>query len=772
MTTLDSSSSGRGGASSPRPEPVSHAGGTDVLARADGVQMIGEMQGSGYRTPPALARRADGQVVQLTPLLYAVLDAVDGTRTEAEVAHVVSSQTGQDVTAENVRTLVDSNLRPAGLLALSDGSQHEVKKSQPLLGLTFKFAVTDPDKTRRVTAPFARLFNPLIVLTVLAGFAVMCWWVLFVKGLGSAAHEAFANPGLLMLVFLVTVLSAGFHEFGHAAAARRGGSTPGTMGAGIYLVWPAFYTDVTDSYRLGRGGRLRTDLGGLYFNAIVALVTMAVWWASGYDAWLLVVATQILQMIRQLTPLVRFDGYHVLADLTGVPDLFHRIKPTLLGVLPWRWKDPEAAALKPWARAVVTIWVALVVPLLLVTLWTMIIALPRIIGTAWAGLVKQQDLMAAALADNDLAEVLTRPLAMVALAFPVLAIIIILARLGWRIVRSSWQRTKGKPISRAGTALLGAALVAGLATMWWPQDDRYRPIMAYERGTLVDAVSTIPLGRPPTTGLASGSTGSIVTAWADGDPRPTRERPQLAMVLVPRDGDTSAESWVFPFNKPLQPDVDDNQALSVNTKDGTIQYDVAFALVWVDDDSPALQRNESYAFASCTGCAAVSVAFQVVLVTGDNHVAAPQNIAAAVNYDCVGCLTYALAKQLFVTLDGPLTQAGQEELARLWEEIAAFGAGIADVPLSEIQARLNDFEDQILQIIEKEQGPLTSSTPSPSPTPRGTATPSPGAGTATPPTEGSTAEPSGDGAATPSQDPTEETTSEPTAEPTATASPP
>ena len=208
--------------------------------------------------------------------------------------------------------------------------------------------------------------------------------------------------------------------------------------------------------------------------------------------------------------------------------------------------------------------------------------------------------------------------------------------------------------------------------------------------------------------------------------------------------------------------------MSVNTKDGTIQYDVAFALVWVDDDSPALQRNESYAFASCTGCAAVSVAFQVVLVTGDNHVAAPQNIAAAVNYDCVGCLTYALAKQLFVTLDGPLTQAGQEELARLWEEIAAYGAGIADVPLSEIQARLNDFEDQILQIIEKEQGPLTSSTPSPSPTPRGTTTPSPGAGTATPPTEGSTAEPSGEGAATPSQAPTEDATRTPSPEPTAT----
>ena len=103
------------------------------------------------------------------------------------------------------------------------------------------------------------------------------------------------------------------------------------MGIGLYLFWPAFYTDVTDSYRLGRAGRMRTDLGGLYFNAIVALGIVGVWWATGYDALLLVVATQILQMVRQLTPLIRFDGYHVLADITGVPDLYQRIKPTLLG---------------------------------------------------------------------------------------------------------------------------------------------------------------------------------------------------------------------------------------------------------------------------------------------------------------------------------------------------------------------------------------------------------------------------------------------------------
>src|SRR3712207_6491085 len=160
------------------------------------------------------------------------------------------------------------------------------------------------------------------------------------------------------------------------------------MGAGIYLVWPAFYTDVTDSYRLGRGGRVRTDLGGLYFNAIVAVAVTGIWWLTSYDALLLVVATQILQMLRQLAPLVRFDGYHVLADVTGVPDLYSRIKPTLLGALPWRWGDPHARLLKPWARIVVTAWVVLVVPMLLATLAIAVWTLPRLLGSAWASLGK------------------------------------------------------------------------------------------------------------------------------------------------------------------------------------------------------------------------------------------------------------------------------------------------------------------------------------------------------------------------------------------------
>lgn len=754
----------------------------DVLQRASGVQLIGEMAGSGYRVPPSLVRRSDGQTIQLTPLLYATLHEVDGRRTAAEVAEAVSASSGRSVNEENVRHLVDEQLRPLGLLTMADGTEPTVRKQNPLLGLRFRYAVTDPERTRRITAPFQFLFRPWMVVPLLAAFLAVCWWVFFEKGLASATYEAFQHPGLLILVFAVTILSAGFHEFGHAAAARYGGSTPGVMGFGMYLVWPAFYTDVTDSYRLGRGGRVRTDLGGLYFNAIVAVAITGVWWATSYDALLLVVATQILQMIRQLQPLVRFDGYHVLADLTGVPDLFHRIKPTLLGALPWRWGDPEARLLKPWARVVVTTWVLVVVPLLLASLALMVFALPRVMGTAWASLVEQQDVLAGAWADGDLLQATARVLAMVAITIPMAGSVYMLVRLVRKSTVGTWRATAGKPVKRVLAGIAAGAMIGGVAYAWWPHDGAYRPIQPNERGTVGDAV--LMTGLPQLVGYAprpavvpyfvEGQQGVMQAVWDTTEPMPTKASPQLALVLVPKDQgatdaptsyptdttdttDTTAtlgsvdavdpvtggaaapstpttttadQGWVFPFAKPLAPEPGDNQALAVNTTDGTTEYEAAFALVWVTDED-AMNVNEAQAYASCTSCAAVAVAFQVVFVIDtdetDDNVAAPQNLAGALNYNCVNCLTYALAQQLFVTLHGPLSEEAMAALDELWAQIAAYGDAIAagEVPVNEIAGQLEQYKNQILAIVETDQpGTLPSSSASSSTAASGSASPS------------------------------------------------
>ena len=739
----------------------------DTLRRADGLELIGEMKGSGYRVPPSLVRRVDGQTIQLTRLLYLTLEAIDGNRDLTEVAQAVSQSFGRTVSPANVATLVTDKLRPLGLLVRADGSQPHLKRSNPLLGLRLRVAVSDADRTRRLTQPFTVLFSPWVAVPMLAAFGAVCWWVFFRKGLAGATYDAFAHPGLLVFVFVVTVLSAGFHEFGHAAAARRGGATPGVMGAGIYLVWPAFYTDVTDAYRLGRGGRLRTDLGGLYFNAIVAVGIAAAWWVTRYDALLLVVATQILQMLGQLAPLVRFDGYHVLADLTGVPDLFHRIKPTLLSILPWRWSDPEARLLKPWARAVVTLWVAVVVPVLAWTLVLMVLTLPRVLATAWAKVRLENHALTTAWSDGDVMQVTARVLTIIAVSFPVLATMLMLSRVVRRVAVSTWRRTSGRPVKRTVALLIGGVLLAGVAWAWWPNGSTYRPIRPDEGGTLAQAIGAhgLPRSRPAPV-LTPGTQGQLHAVWDTSQPLPTQKKPQLALVLVPTDG--SGQGWVFPFDKPLAPGPGDNQALAVNTTDGTAQYDMAISLVWVQPGDEALNKNEAYAFASCSDCASVAVAFQVVLVLGDNHVAAPENIAGAVNSDCANCLTYALAKQLFVTLDGPLSEGAMAQLDAVWASLAAFADKIESVPLSEIDDQLDAYEAQILAIIEADQ-PGTVPTSSPSATQAGTGvdpSSSPSASTQDTPTASDTPSETPTGATTePAPSPSETASASPSATP-------
>ncbi|MCU1431381.1 MAG: hypothetical protein JWP95_486 [Actinotalea sp.] len=705
--------------------------GAGVPARADGLVLIGEMAGSGYRVAPSLVRRGDGQTLQLTRLLYLLLEVIDGTRDREEIATAVSTAYGRRLSSDDVVTL-EAELTTLGLLRLPDGSQPTADRSNPLLALRWRYTVSDPTVTRRITAPFAVLFHPVVVLVMLTAFVAVCAWVLLEKGLASATHQAFDRPDLLLGVFALTVISAGFHEFGHAAAARYGGATPGVMGTGLYLVWPAFYTDVTDSYRLGRAGRVRTDLGGLYFNALVAVAIFGVWALTSWDALLIVIATQVLQMVRQLAPLVRFDGYHVLADLTGVPDLYQRIGPTLRSLLPWRRHDPEAAVLKPWARAVVTVWVLLVVPLLVLCLVVMVLALPRILGTAWAGLVRQWSMLTEQMADGDLLGVAVRVLSLVAIALPVLGIAYILVRLVRQAGAAVRRRTAGSR-GRQGVALVAAlALLGGVASAWWPDADRYRPVEAYERGTLADLA---PAGTLSSGRLEEGRPAQTTAVWPQDASRPTVEHPELAVVLVPRTegGAAAAEpAWVFPFNRPAPPDEGDNQALAVNTADGSTVYDVAFALVWVTDGE-ATERNEAYALASCTGCTTVAVAFQVVLLVGQTDTVVPENLAAAVNYSCVACVTYALATQLVVTLDEGLGEASMAELAALTEELAAFGESIEDVPLSQLQARLTEFERRILAIIEAD--PAVTDAPPAEPTAGPTAEPTVRPTTA--PTEGS-----------------------------------
>ena len=107
---------------------------------------------------------------------------------------------------------------------------------------------------------------------------------------------------LFLAVAGLTLASLLFHEFGHASACRYGGARPGVIGFGLYLGWPLLYTDVTDAYRLGRAGRLRTDLGGVYFNAVFILALFGGYAATGQPVFLAAAFLDNFQILQQSCP--------------------------------------------------------------------------------------------------------------------------------------------------------------------------------------------------------------------------------------------------------------------------------------------------------------------------------------------------------------------------------------------------------------------------------------------------------------------------------------
>ncbi len=514
--------------------------------RAEGIELCGEYEDSGFKVAPWLVRRSDGQVLQLSHLLYLIAEAADGTRDLAAIAEQVSEAYGRRVSSDNVDHLVNSRLRPLGVLASADGTSPKLQRSSQLLALNLRKGVVPPGAVNTVTAVLRPLFLPPVLLAVLVGIATADAWLFGMHGVAQAMRQLLYQPALLVVVLGLVIAAAALHECGHATGLRYGGGTPGVMGAGVYIVWPAFYTDVTDSYRLSKGGRLRTDLGGVYFNLIFMLGLFGVYAVTHLEPLLAVIALLHIEVLHQFMPFLRLDGYYIVSDLVGVPDLFARLKPTLTSLLPWRPTDASVDQLKPWVRAAVTAWVILTIPLILYVYAMLIVHAPRILATAWDSMTQQGSHALTSFAHGAIGAGLLAGLQAVLLALPTVGLVYTLARTVRRLGGGLWRSTDGRPVLR-GTAV---AVVAGalllLAAAWLPRGN-YRPIQPGDRGTFQGGLASVsttvrhgvtpaqwdqPPAQPagaatPTPEPSPGASPTPVPAAADSTAAPTPS-PHLA----------------------------------------------------------------------------------------------------------------------------------------------------------------------------------------------------------------------------------------------------
>ena len=244
-------------------------------ALAAGVELVGEMEESGFKDRQWLAKRGD-RFVQLSELLYRVAEHADGQSSHEEMAEALTRSTDYAFSTENVRQILRSKLLPLGIVAPEGGEVHDVGRTGASpLRVNARTELLGPGAINAVTGVLQVLFHPFVLVPVLVIAVMAQAWAFLAHGLGGALREVLYAPGLILVVLGILLVCGVVHEFGHAAALRYGGGEVRGMGAGFYLVYPVLYTDTTDAYHLGHWAKVRTDLGGFYFHLICALGLVA-----------------------------------------------------------------------------------------------------------------------------------------------------------------------------------------------------------------------------------------------------------------------------------------------------------------------------------------------------------------------------------------------------------------------------------------------------------------------------------------------------------------
>ena len=506
---------------------------------AQGVELKGQMTESAFKNPPWLIDRG-GHYVQVPELMYRVAEEANGEHTLADIAQAMSEKIQRKVSADNVAKLV-IKLMALGLIQTAGGktlgTQQGQKGGPSPLAVNMKMAMVSPKLIDPVTRVLKLLYSPPVLIVAVIAALLAQGWMYFVHGVGGSIHQALYGPGFMLAVLALMIVGTAFHEFGHATALHYGGGKVGGMGAGIYIVYPAFYTDVTDNYRLPRWSRVRTDLGGIYFNLIFCMAMMGLYLVTGWEFLLAVVLVINVEILHNLLPFVRLDGYWTLADITGIPDFFSHIVPFLRSQLP-AWaplpEGREIPELKTWAKWFFWIYILITIPLLIVLLFLMIKSVPRVLGTFWDALGQQAGAFSQALSQGNVLGLLATGFQILLLALPTLALLYTLYSLGKRLVVGVWHWSQGSAQRKLVAGLGSVGVVALLAFLWAPQIPflggrpgplyntvSFAPIQPNERFAVSDIVRGVIVTVTPSAAQGAAGAPTATPAGGTGTPAPT-----------------------------------------------------------------------------------------------------------------------------------------------------------------------------------------------------------------------------------------------------------
>lgn len=195
-------------------------------------------------------------------------------------------------------------------------------------GLSIRVPLWNPDRFLQKTAGVGRMVFGLpglvlwVAMVILGLKSVLEHWMeLRSTGAGVLAPT---NMPWLFVAFGVLKL---IHEAGHAYACRRFGCPVRECGVLLVYFMPMPYVDTTTIWGLrSRWGRVLVGAAGMGAELFVAAVAAVAWAAVGDPvvrgfSYNLMVAASVSTLLFNGNPLMRFDSYYILSDLTSIPNL-------------------------------------------------------------------------------------------------------------------------------------------------------------------------------------------------------------------------------------------------------------------------------------------------------------------------------------------------------------------------------------------------------------------------------------------------------------------
>jgi len=272
---------------------------------------------------------------------YNFIRLIDGRRTVNAIWQRLNEELGDDApTQDEVMSLLGS-LHFAGFLhadSTVDIQQlvdRRVKERAQLFKTKFgnplalRFSLLDPDKFLNkymsfVSPLFTRTAGLItLCIVIFAGLQMVRNWEL----LSNHALESALTVDNLFLMWLVYPVIKIIHELGHGFAVKRWGGEVHELGIMMLVLMPVPYVDASaaSSFR-SKYKRMLVGAAGIIVELLLASIALLIW-LNVQQGMLSDVLFNVMliggasTLLFNGNPLLKFDGYFVMADVLEVPGL-------------------------------------------------------------------------------------------------------------------------------------------------------------------------------------------------------------------------------------------------------------------------------------------------------------------------------------------------------------------------------------------------------------------------------------------------------------------